>query len=134
MTNPPVHQCLTKATTAEGDQMRYGPNWLFSRRGMLKVFDDRLVCGDWSIPFSEISEATLYSYQSSFFIPGYVLKVQTAQKTYHFGLNGSAYWKGDLPFPVKREKSNLGYSPFSVVVRVLAVVCLVYWLWSKFST
>jgi hypothetical protein len=99
---------MTKATAAAGDQMKHGPNWALSRRAILKVFDDRLECGDWKVPFSEISEAKLYSIRSTLFIPGYVLQIQTHEQAYHFGLNWGSFWTKELPFPVKRERGKLG--------------------------
>ena len=125
----PLYQCLTKATTATGDQMKYGPNWVVARRARLKVFPDRLECGDWTIPNEEITEAVLFSIRSLVFIPGYVLRVTTDEATYHFGLNGGAFWKGELPFPVTRKKGSLGYSKLSIAVRVIALGDLVYALW-----
>lgn len=122
---------MTKATTAEGDQMKYGPNWAFSRRAILKVYEDRFVCRDWTIPYDEIQDATLYSIRSSFFIPGYVLHVRTADRNYHFGLNGNSFWKGELPFAVSREKGKLGYSTISLVVRLAALALLIYAIWSR---
>lgn len=125
----PLHKCMTKATTAEGDQMKYGPNWMLSRRATLKVFEDRLECGDWTVPLSDVSEAVLYSIRSTFFIPGYILKIQTPGRTYHFGLNGGSFWKGELPFRVKRKKGKLGYSVFSIIVRAVLFGYLGYLLW-----
>ncbi|MEM6821482.1 MAG: hypothetical protein AAF558_06030 [Verrucomicrobiota bacterium] len=128
--NKPVHKCMTKATIADGDQMEYGPNWVLSRRGILKVYEDRLECGDWTIPYIGISDAILYSVTSTLFIPGYVLKVSTKERTYHFGLNWNPFWKGELPFPVKREKGKLGYSRFSLIIRFFLVGYLLYLLWN----
>ncbi|MBA4031232.1 MAG: hypothetical protein C0478_10150 [Planctomyces sp.] len=125
-----LHQCLTKATIAEGDQRQYGPRWITARRGKLQVFDDHLHCGHWSIPYPEITDAVLYSFRSTFLrIPGYLLTVSTAEKTYHFGLNGwGSFWKNDLPFPVRREQGKLRYTWFSIAVRLLLFCYLIYLL------
>ncbi len=129
-----LYKCMVKATTAEGDQRKYGPNWAFSRRGSLKVFDDRLECGDWQIAFCDLENAVLYSFRSFFFrLPGYILTVEANDKTYHFGLNGwGGFWKGQLPFEVKREKGKLQFSWFSIAVRTVLVGYLGYalWLWA----
>lgn len=127
-----LHKCLTKATSAEGDQLQYGPNWAISRRAFLKVYDDRFECGDWMIPFSTFTRATLYSIRPTLGIPGYVLKLETQDKTYHFGLNWGRFWKGELPFVVTREKGKMGYSAFSVVIRVILIAYIGWWLWSRF--
>lgn len=130
----PIYKCMTKATTAEGDQMEHGPNWLRSRRARLKVFDDRLECGDWILPFSDIREAVLFRICSTLFIPGYVLRVQTEQRTYHFGLNAGSFWKGELPFAVKRETGKVGHSAFSIVLRVMLLGYLIYLIWLRVSS
>ncbi|MDX1972830.1 MAG: hypothetical protein SFY68_09905 [Candidatus Sumerlaeia bacterium] len=130
----PIHRCLTKATAAEGDQLQYGPNWMLSRRGILKVFPDRLCCGDWEVPFDSITEAVLYSVRGPFFLPGYVLKITTPERTIHFGLNSGKFWKSDLPFAVKREAAQLRYSTFSRIVRLVVVVFIFYHVWSWLST
>jgi len=127
---------MTKATTAEGDQRKYGPNWVTSRRASLKVFEDHLECGDWRINYAEIRHAVLCSFRSVFLrIPGYILTVETADRTYHFGLNGSGqFWKGDLPFEAKREKGKLVFTWFSVAVRVMLAGYIGYLLWRWITT
>jgi len=126
-----LHKCMTKATTAEGDQRKYGPNWITSRRASLKIFDDHLECGNWDIPYSEIQNAVLCSFRSFFLrIPGYILTIETTDKTYHFGLNGwGKFWKNDPPFTVARENGKLGFTLFSIVLRVLLLGYVLYSLW-----
>ena len=125
-----LHKCITKATIAEGDQLKFGPNWIAARRAMLKVFDDHLECGDWRIDYEDIITATLYSVRAQFFLPAFVLRVETGSTTYHFGLNAGSFWKGDLPFPVQREKARMRYSPFSIAVRVIFLSGIVYFVWT----
>lgn len=131
-----LHKCMTKATTAEGDQRKYGPNWIISRRAMLKVFDDRLECGDWRINYTDINAAVLFSCRSFFFrIPGHVLTVETTGRTYHFGLNGwGRFWKGELPFEVRHEHGKLGFTWFSIVVRLILAGSIGYILWQWIAT
>ena len=123
---------MTKATTAEGNEIRRSFNWVVSRRAILRVFDDALECGDWRIPYDTIDEAVLFS-TWSMFIPCYVLRVSTDGTLYQFGLNPGSFWKGDLPFPVTREKLRLQYSWFSILVRISAVAYLIYLAWQYFS-
>ena len=99
---------MTKAVIGYGDQLECDPQWITSRRGRLNLFDDRLECGNWAIAYDQIQEAVLSSFNSPILrIPGYVLAVRTESKTYHFGLNGWRYWKGELPFTVTRKKTRL---------------------------
>lgn len=125
-----LYKCVTKATTAEGDQLRYSPNWLIARRAILKIFDDHLECGNWTVDYATIRDAALYSVRSSLWLPGYVLRIETPDKTYHFGLNWGSFWKGDLPFPARRERGRLGYSWFSVIYRIILLGFLLYFAWT----
>ena len=129
-TDSPLHTCMTKAIIAEGDQLRTGPQWVTARRARLKLYDDHLKCGDWSVPYSDIQEATLTRFRSTILrIPGYVLTLHTASKTYHFGLNGNKYWQGELPFPVTRKQGKIKLSFFSIAVRAFLVVLAAYYWW-----
>lgn len=126
----PLHRCMTKATTAEGDGVRHSFNWAVSRRGILEVGADSLASGDWVIPYSEIDEAILYSVRQMF-IPGDILLVKSRSVTYQFGLNWGPFWTRDLPFPVRRESARIGYSWYSIAVRVALLGLLAYWLWRR---
>ena len=128
----PIHTCMTKAVIADGDQLRIGPKWITARRAKLKLYDDRLQCGDWTIDYDDIREAVLASFRSHILrIPGYMLSVRTDKNTYHFGLNGWGYWKGELPFPATRTESKLRMSPISFLVRALLIgyVGILVWRW-----
>ena len=118
---------MTKGTTAEGENLGRSLNWVVARRGILKVMPDALVCGDWRIPYEQIDEAELFTIRSIF--PGFLLRVRTGDTIYQFGLNWNPFWKKELPFPVTREKVNLKYSVFSIVVRVALLGYAVYAIW-----
>jgi hypothetical protein len=88
---------------------------------------------NWRIPYEQIREAVLFSFRSSYLLPGYILKVDTGAAIYQFGLNGwGRFWKGELPFPVRRERGKLGASPFSIAIGVVAIAYLAYWVWQRF--
>jgi hypothetical protein len=111
--------------------LRTGPKWITSRRGLLKLYPDRLECGNWTVVYSEIREAVLSSFRSPILrIPGYVLAVRTDKETYHFGLNGWAYWKGELPFPVTREQARIRMSAISILARVVLIGFAIYFMWN----
>ena len=126
-----LYQCVTKATTDEGEQIRHSWNWVVARRAILRVTSDAFECADWKIPYCEIDDAVLFSTRQ-LLIPGYVLRVRSAGKIYQFGLNPGRYWKGELPFPVRREKAKLGYSRSSLITRVFLLFGFVLWLIGKF--
>ncbi len=121
---------MTKGVKEAADQFAYGPSWVTSRRAMLKIFPDRMECGDWHISYDQMQRAVLFE-TKQWFIPCYVLKVQTEDHTYQFGLNSNKFWKGDLPFRVEREKGRLRYSAFSIALRVAVVLGLIGYLYSR---
>ena len=123
-----LHRCMTKATTAEGDDVRRSLSWVVSRRGFLEIRDDSLVCGDWTIPYADISEAVLFSLRGAIF-PGYVLRIKSGNQLYQFGLNSGKFWRGELPFACERESARIGYSWFSTAVRIFLLGYVVYTLW-----
>jgi hypothetical protein len=125
-------QCWTKATYADSNGLQHGLHWVTARRARLKVFDDRLQCGDWTVAYGDIARAILFSVRSNFVVPGYVLKIETRDRTYHFGLSSAKHWKGPLPFPVERMRGRLGYSWFSLIVRIAFVVAVAYFVWARF--
>jgi len=61
------------------------------------------------------------------------LSVDTDKGAYHFGLNPGKFWKGELPFPVTRQKARLRMSPRSVVARVVVIGYLAYLVWRRIS-
>lgn len=129
--NKPIYRCMTKATTAEGDELRRSANWIVARRAILKVMPDALVCGDWRIPYDQIDEAVLFSIWSIY--PGFLLRIKSSGKIYQFGLNWNPFWKKELPFPVKREKGKLKYSTFSLLIRLLVLAYIGYCAWKYFT-
>ena len=76
--------------------------------------------------------ATLYEGRQMF-IPFKLLAVRTQDTIYQFGFNPWCGIAPHLPFECERERIRLRYSPFSIVVRVVAVGYLLYWLWGRFA-
>lgn len=125
-----IHKCMVKARKKEGENIRCSLNWAFSRRGRLYMMSDSLKCGDWEIPYAEIDEALIYSIPWLFTI-AYVLLVKSKGQIYQFGLNPSRFWKGELPFPAKREKINNKYWNVINVLRYIISGYLLYWIISE---
>ena len=62
------------------------------------------------------------------------MTVETNDRTYHFGLNGwGQFWKGNLPFEMRREKGKLGFTWFSIIVRLILFGYIGYLLWQWFT-
>lgn len=126
----PLYRCMTKGVRGASESFEYGLSWVTSRRAFLNVLPDRLACGDWSIPYPTITQAVLFQTRQMF-IPCYILKLQTQDATYQFGLNGNKYWAGNLPFPVTRQTGRLKYSAYSIVVRVILAAALVWFFFLR---
>lgn len=121
----PRYRALVKATRNESGTPRRSANWIVARRGWLRVFDDRLECGDWVIPASAVVEAVLYDARMGL-LRAPVLAVTTDDGTWQFGFNPWVRIGDHLPFAFRREQVRLRYSVFSAVVRLAAIAYLTY--------
>ena len=119
-----LHKCQVKAVRSKDTKVCLGLRWIFSRRGRLKVFCDRLECGDWHISYSAITEAVLHS-MPWLWTKAYVLVVCTDETTYQFGLNPGSFWSGDLPFAVKRRQGGLFWTLFNVVRTIIYAALII---------
>ena len=119
------YRCMTKATDRESGDPQRSFNWALSKRGFLRVYEDRIECGRWQIRADEVTEATLFRIRGNL-LGGYVLQVRTGERTYQFGLNPWVRIADHLPFPFTETTVKLGYSRFSVVLRIAVVGYLIY--------
>lgn len=129
-TPKPLYRCMTKGVRGASEAFEYSMSWVTARRAFLHVWPDRLECGDWTIPFPAITQAVLFQTRQAF-IPCYILKLQTQDAAYQFGLNGNKFWAGDLPFPVTRETGRLKYSTFSIVARIILFAALAWYFFLR---
>lgn len=128
-TDKALFRVFSKGTTAEGQGVRRSANWALARRGWLRFFPDRLELGDWRLPYADIEHATLFRLRT--LLGGYVLRVTTANQCYQFGMNPWALAGRTLPFPHDEQVTRVGYSLFSVVVRILALAYLLAWAFGR---
>lgn len=122
------YKCFCKATNREDKEPRYSHNWVAAKRAFFKVFDDRIECGSWVIPFSEIKSAHLYK-TKQMFIPVKVLQLVTEKGSFQFGFNPWANPFKHLNIEYEQSEIKLGYSTYSMVVRVLLVAYFGYLAW-----
>lgn len=122
------YRAWTKATAGEAGTPRHSANWVDARRAWLKVYDDRIECGNWVVPSDAVEEAVLY-HAREMGIPVTVLSVTARGRVLQFGFNPWARIAGHLPFPFREENVRLGYSGFSIAVRLLVLLGILYWLW-----
>lgn len=126
------YKCFCKATNREDKEPRYSHNWVAAKRAMFKVFDDRIECGSWKIPFSEVKSAHLYK-AKQMFIPVNVLQLVTEKGNYQFGFNPWANPFKHLGIEYGQSEIKLGYSTYSIVVRIILVFYIGYLVWEKWS-
>lgn len=111
----------TKATTLERGTPRRSVNWVTARRAWFKIFDDRVECGDWTIPYQTVERAVLYSGRV-LFMTAPVLELRAQGKIYQFGFNPWVHLEQHLPLELERESVRFGYSPFSMALRLIVIV------------
>jgi len=130
ISSEPLYRCMTKGVQGAADQFEYGLSWVTSRRATLKIFADRLECGNWTIPYATFEQSVLFE-TKQWFITCYILKIRTADNSFQFGLNPNKFWSGDLPFEAERQKGQLKYSAYSIGVRIALVAGLIWYFYSQ---
>ena len=113
---------MTKAIKTDSEEFKRSSKWTFARRGSLVVKDDELQMNDWVFPYTEIDEAVLFKTKTLFFITCYILMIKTKGAIYQFGLNPSKFWEGELPFPATRQTGKTGFSTYSIILRIIAIL------------
>ena len=79
------------------------------------------------------SKTTLGLYKTKqMSIPVSVLSIQTEAMNYQIGFNPWANPVKNIPLEVQVQRIRLGYSPFSLVARVVIVACIAYWVWREY--
>lgn len=127
-----IYKCFCKATNSEKGEPRYSHNWVLARRDWLKIFPDRFECGDWEIPFEDVSEALVYKTRQGL-IPVKILVLATPGGNFQFGVNPWSNPFKHIGIPTKEESIKLKYSAFSIIIRLVLVGYLAYWGWSRWT-
>lgn len=106
-------------------------HWVFSKRAVLILTDKRLICGSWSINLKEIKKAQIYKV-AAISGKGLVIKIETEEnKFYQFGLQYDSAWleQNVLNFEVFDGKLSVPF--YSVLVRILALLLIIFYLMQK---
>ena len=122
------YKCFCKATNREVSAPRYSHNWAVAKRAFFKVFDDRIECGDWNIPFAQVESAHVYK-TKQMFVPARVLQLDTSSGSFQFGFNPWANPFKHLNIKYEESEVKLGYSVFSVLIRIIFLAYIAYVLW-----
>ena len=130
--NPNEHILAAGATKArkvssEFAKVQYEAGWIKAKRAVVLLTNDRLVCGSWEIPVSSIKTATLLRVKS-LFAKAFILKVSTDEEHYQFGLQYDPDWEKHTAFPMVVEDSKIGYSYFSIALRIAVFILLMWYI------
>lgn len=117
----------------EDTDVRSDAGWAVSRRSNLILTDKNLVCGDWILPVSSISEATLLRVRS-FFAKAYVLKIKVQDGGfYQFGLQYDPMWESQKDLALIALDSRIKLSPLSLTFRIILILWIVWYLLKSFG-
>ncbi len=129
----------TKAQRTEREQeVRREFGWVTSRRGVLILTAEKLICGSWVIPLSTITDATLLqvrTFAGLGFTKGLILKIST-DRGYHyqFGFTYDPAWEEQTALKLSVEDGKVKYSAYSIIVRIVICVLVIWYLLSpRFS-
>jgi hypothetical protein len=104
--------------------------WWPHTRGVLRFMHDAITFDDWRVPYAEIDDAVVTTLSGIF--PGYYLRIRANGQPYQFSILSwnPAYFRYELPFPVRRASAK-GITWFFLLVRLLPIVALLaYFLWT----
>lgn len=118
--------------TKQDQEITRGTDWVTSQRAVIMLTTKNLICGKWSIPLEEIQSSQLLKFRS-LFGNGAVLKLQTVDGTnYQFGMQINPEWTEQQIIPLNYEQVKIKNSPFSIIVRIIAIGYLIYWVYDRF--
>jgi hypothetical protein len=106
----PIYKAWTKGLCGEPLPPCHSLNWGVARRAWLKVYRDRIECGDWIVPASSVSEAVVFHCRMWGIVPVKVLAITSNEQTWQFGLNPWSRIASTLPFQVRHERLRLVFS------------------------
>lgn len=117
--------------TKQNNDITRGADWIVSQRAVIMLTEKLIVCGKWQIPIDNISNATLVKIKS-LFGGGQVLKIDTKDnESYQFGMQVNDEWINQNTLNLTVENGKVKTSPFSWVIRIVAVGYLIYLLLQK---
>lgn len=117
--------------TKQNDNITRGADWIVSQRAVILLTEKQIVCGKWQIPIENITNATLVKIKS-LFGGGQVLKIDTNDnENYQFGMQVNDEWINQNTLNLTVENGKVKTSPFSWIIRIVAVGYLIYLLLQK---
>jgi len=129
MGSEPVYRCWVKGTRRASNEKDRAGRWMTSRRAWLEVHADRVVCGDWVVPFADVDRAILHRGRTLLF-PFTVLDLRTADAVLQFGMNPWVRIEPHLPLELEHKEMHLRFSAIGWILRILLLAYVMYVVWS----
>lgn len=133
MKDEPIYKCFCKGTNREASSPRRSHNWATAKRAWFRIYEDRVECGEWVIPFNNVERAIVYR-TSSLFMPVSILHLTTSGESYQFGFNPWASPIKHLNIEVEEQKVRLKHSLPSLIIRIVFLAIIAKWVWDYFAT
>ncbi|MEJ6401665.1 hypothetical protein [Yoonia sp. 2307UL14-13] len=112
MTETPSWTAFIKAAEIAGPP-RPSLAWAKAKRTQMKVFDDRVEIGSWTLKHSDVTSATLYQTQSG--IKNRVFEIATPDQTVQINFNPGTSPEGHLPYPIQTAPFPKGLAVFRII-------------------
>ena len=93
------------------------------------MFEDRVECGSWKFPFSEVTSATVFR-TKQWFIPMTVLELVTENNSFQFGFNPWSDPIRHMNISMSEQNVRLKYSTFSLGTRVVLLLAVIWYFFN----
>ncbi|MCY6380251.1 hypothetical protein [Hoeflea prorocentri] len=125
----PSFAVFVKATDRLSGAPKVSLEWARARRAHMKIFEDRVEIGDWSLPHADVTKATLYRTDGK--LKAHLLEIVTPQKTVQINPNTGVDPTPHLPYevtlaPYPANLQNLRKAFWAVVIAMAAALIFLY--------
>lgn len=106
-------------------RLRRGPGWILAYRTTFILTGTHIVCAPLEIPLDKITKAVLVRTKGRV-SQGHVLKVDTAERHYQFGLEFNPELEQQTVLPLSIEEGTVGLSVLSLMMFTFALAYTIY--------
>ncbi|WP_282608330.1 hypothetical protein [Pelagibius sp. Alg239-R121] len=127
-----LYSCFCKAADGESGEPKISWSWILARRAFFRIFDDKVQCGNWIFPFSEVTKATVYKTKQWPFTHN-ILQLETPERCVQFGFLIWANPTKHLKLNIETKNTTLKTHPIAIVLRVTVLGYLAFEIWKAAS-
>lgn len=131
--NKPLYSCRCKGSDTAPLLPITTRNWALPRRAKFEILEDRIQCGDWVIPYSEVKKNTVYKTKQWPFSFS-LIHLETDNRTFQFAFSKWANPAKQLPLDFTEENVKLKNSPYIVCFRIALYGYLAFEAWKYMVT